>query len=129
MRFSINQNNEENEAVTILRDIEKRLTRIESKMHEFFDENYQPKGEAGTYPIWTMNSKDVERLAAIVDVFDSGWWTVGHAVQFAGLENPKAVQNLIQHARNTEGYLVEDKKMVGNNCKMYRITETSDAAA
>lgn len=128
MRFSINQNNQEDEAVTILRDIEKRLTRIESKMHEFFDENYQTK-EAGTYPLWTMNSKDVERLAAIVDVFDAGFWTVQHAVKFAGLENSKTVHNLIQHARNTDGYMVEDKQMQGNNCKMYRIKEVSNAAA
>lgn len=129
MRFSINQNNEEHEIVTTLQDILKRMTRMESKMHEFFDDNYRDDKTELPFPSVYMNGKDEERLDKILAVFDTGFWTVQHAVKLADCDNSKSVHNLIMHARNTEGYEVEDKQMVGNNCKMYRIRRTSNAAA
>ena len=129
MRFSIKQKNEENDILTTLQDILKRMTRMESKMHEFFDDNYQDEKTDNSFPHAYMNVKDEERLDKILDVFDTGFWTVQHAVKLADCDNPKSVHNLILHARNTEGYEVEDKVMVGNNCKMYRIRRTSHAAA
>lgn len=108
--------------LTALGNIEKRLTRMESKLHEFFDDKYKAAPEDGEPIRLTMNSADVQRWQQITNVFGDGYWSVKNAVDFCDIENAKCVHNMLTHARVTDGYKVHEIKGEGTREKLYRIT-------
>jgi len=119
------------QVIESLERIETRLTRFESKLHSLEGVSVEPRKAvslSGNKPLKlglppkpkkTLGSVNLGRIAKLQEIYNKGWW----ATDIAAIQlevDTNAVNNIVYEARNTQGWVVDERPINGQR-KLFRI--------